>query len=653
MTPEQASGFNLRLWRRFLAIARPYWHSEERWVAVGMLALLVALLLGQTAFNVLFNHESGEFTSALAARDAERFWASIRRYTFILVAAVPIYALYYFVRDTLGLRWRRWLTDHFLARYFSHRAYYQLNASVGIDNPDQRIAEDIHAYTQQSLYFSMIVLGASIQLVAFSSVLWSISRGLVFFLIGYAVFSTLFTAMVFGKPLISLNFRQLQREADFRFNLVRVREHAEPIAFHHGEAREMSTLQRIFAALYRNTQKILRWQLKLNLFQYAHSFLTIVLPSVIIAAEVLSGELEVGRAIQAAGAFAAILSALTVIVEHFEGLSRFSAGVDRLHAFAQTLDQVASPGEVHTGPDAAPALPQVQTLPAPELALQSLTVYTPRQEHLLVRDLSLVIPPGAGLLIAGPSGAGKSSLLRVMAGLWTTGTGQVLRPAGPDMLFLPQQPYLPLGDLRCQLLYPQVDRDISDAELLQWLERVNLPDLAERFGGLGAERDWAKLLSVGEQQRLAFARALLGKPRYLLLDEATSALDAANEQLLYRQLAGLSITPVSVSHHAAILPFHQQVLELPGGGAWTVQAARDHRWSEAYRWAATPRGAANAESVGADASVSGRSAARRPGRSTPTDRPPPCPRGPARAKVRPRQRPTIQATDDGDRPGRR
>ena len=578
MTPEHASGFNARLWRRFLAIARPYWRSDERWFAVGMLMLLVTLLLGQTAFNVLFNHETGEFTSALAARDAERFWASIRRYTFILLAAVPIYALYYFVRDTLGLRWRRWLTDHFLERYFSHRAYYLLNAAQGIDNPDQRIAEDIHSYTQQSLYFSMIVLGSVIQLVAFSSVLWSISRGLVFFLIGYAVFSSAFTAMVFGKPLISLNFRQLQREADFRFGLVRVREHAEPIAFHHGEPREKATLQRMFEALFLNTRKILRWQLKLNLFQYAHSFVTIVLPSVIIAGDVLSGELEVGRAIQAAGAFAAILSALTVIVEHFEGLSRFSAGVDRLHAFAQTLDEVSRPGDAREGAETAQALPQIQTLPAPELALKGLTVYTPRQEHLLVRDLSLSIRPGEGLLIAGPSGAGKSSLLRVMAGLWTTGSGQVLRPAGPDMLFLPQQPYLPLGDLRSQLLYPQVEREITDAELLQWLERVNLPDLAERFGGLQVQRDWAKLLSVGEQQRLAFARALLGKPRYLLLDEATSALDAANEQGLYRQLAGLSITPVSVSHHAAIQPFHQQVLELPGGGAWAVHPARDYKW---------------------------------------------------------------------------
>ena len=568
--PGHRPGLDRRLAGRFLEIARPYWVSEHRWRARGLLALLMLLLLGQTTFNVLFNQESGEFTSALAAGDGDRFWSSIRRCLAILVIAVPIWAFYYYVRDTLALTWRRWLTDDFLKRYFSHHAFYALNASADIDNPDQRMSEDINTFTQQSLYFLMVALGAVIQLVAFTGVLWSISRELVYFLVGYAIAGTLIAAFGFGRPLIGLNYRQLHREADFRFGLVRVREHAEAIALEAGEAQELGGVRRYFDAVFRNYRRILRWQLNLNLFQYGFSFLTIVLPSAIIAGDVLSGRLEVGRAIQAAGAFTAILGALTVIVDHFESLSRFAAGVDRLHGFAAALQ-----ARIDARPDVETAITASADA---RIALAHLTVLTPDRERLLVRDLSLEIAPGDGLMIVGASGGGKSSLLRVMAGLWTSGSGRIIRPSGPDIAFLPQQPYMAFGSLRSQLLYPNGEREISDAELMQLLARVNLPDMGIRFGGLDAERDWSKVLSVGEQQRLAFARILLNRPRYVMLDEATSALDAQNEAILYRQLATEAITPVSVSHHPSLLPFHAKVLELTGGGDWRMHAAADYRF---------------------------------------------------------------------------
>jgi putative ATP-binding cassette transporter len=409
-----------------------------------------------------------------------------------------------------------------------------------------------------------VALGSVIDTVAFSAVLWTISPNLVFFLLVYAVGGTLFTSAVFGKRLIGLNFRQLQLEADFRFSLVRVREHAEPIAFHDGEAAELSALQRMFAGLRANYQRVLAWQFRLNVLQYGHGFLTIVLPTVIIAGDVLSGKLEVGRAIQAAGAFAAILSALTVIVQHFEGLSRFSAGVDRLHAFSDALSELGAPPPVGT---------TIRTEPGDVFALSDVTVFTPNREQLLVKGLTLTVPPGEGLMITGPSGAGKSSLLRAFAGLWDTGSGHITRPMGADMMFLPQQPYLPLGDLRCQLTYPQTAHTFTDAELLAGLVRVNLPTLATRFGGLGTELDWSRVLSVGEQQRLAFARALLAQPRYLLLDESTSALDSTNEELLYGQLAALGITPISVSHHLAIARHHRHTLDLTGDASWSLQGS--------------------------------------------------------------------------------
>ncbi len=330
-------------------------------------------------------------------------------------------------------------------------------------------------------------------------------------------------------------------------------------------------LRRVFAAAYANYRNVLRWQFNLNLLQYGHSFLTTLLPTMIIARDVLSGELEVGRAIQAAGAFAAILSALTVIVQNFESLSRFSAGVDRLHAFSQALDETSAQ-------PAKEADTQINMVHGLELSMKNVTVYTPNRAQMLVEELSLAVKPGASLLIVGPSGAGKSSLLRVVAGLWNTGSGDVVRPGGADMLFLPQQPYLPLGDLRCQLTYPDTERVVSDDQLQRWLERVNLPDLAARFGGLDAQLDWSKVLSVGEQQRLAFARALLIQPRYLLLDESTSALDERNEELLYGQLAGLAVTAVSVSHHRAIARHHRHVLELHGDGGWALHEAS--KWSD-------------------------------------------------------------------------
>ncbi|MEW6513828.1 MAG: ABC transporter ATP-binding protein/permease [Pseudomonadota bacterium] len=555
--------FDSQLWYRFWAIATPYWHHEEKWKAWALLLLVVLLLLGQAHFAVLLNEQTGEFTSALAARQEERFWTSIRYSLGLLVVMVPLYAFYYYTRDTLGIHWRRWLTHHFLDAYFAQRHYYELNAVTAIDNPDQRISEDINTFTQRSLYYLLIFAGAAIQLVAFSAVLWSISHGLVYFLVVYAIFGTVVTLAVFGKPLMGLNFAQLKREADFRFGMVRIRENAEPIAFYRGEVPEAQQARQRFAAAFENYVRLIRKQLHLNLFQYAYSSLTIILPSAIVASAVLAGELEVGKAVQAGGAFAIVLSAISVIVENFEGLSRFAAGIDRLNTFSRVL--ALPPGSRTHGKGL------IETMDGPTLALDHVTLLTPGGERILVDNLSLTIEPGQGLMISGASGAGKSSLLRALAGLWYRGSGRITSPPAQEILFLPQQPYMILGSLRSQLLYPHVGIEAGEAELLSLLDRVRLPDLAERFGGLDAERDWEKVLSIGEQQRLAFARVLLSKPRYVILDEATSALDPANEERLYRELLATGVTPVSVTHHAALEKYHRQVLELTGEGTWQLK----------------------------------------------------------------------------------
>jgi putative ATP-binding cassette transporter len=367
--------------------------------------------------------------------------------------------------------------------------------------------------------------------------------------------------------LIGLNFLQLKKEADFRFGLVRIRENAESIALYRGEEQELSLVQSRFDSLFHNNTKLVNRQLLLNLFAYAYKFLTIVIPSAIIANRVLSGELEVGRAAQAAGAFTAILTALAIIVDNFDGLSRFAAGIDRLDSFVRFLE-VETPRRK--------ANRQIEVVRGKELVIDRLSLRTIDHQRWIVHNLSAVVRPGDGLIIMGPSGSGKSSLLRAIAGLAGSGRGTIVRPGLNRMLFLPQKPYMVLGSLRNQLLYPFTDRYQFDEELLQILERVNLPRLANQFGGLDAEADWPNVLSIGEQQRLAMARVLIAKPKYVMLDEATSALDATNEDLLYQLLSSTATTFVSVSHHDTIRKYHKNVLELLGDGRWSLQPVQPY-----------------------------------------------------------------------------
>lgn len=570
---EKETRFDFKLWRRFFTIAKPYWLLDRKRFAWGMLLTEVALLLSITGLAVWLNRQLGEMTSALAAQESGRFWGAVLVAVLLLVFTAPLTALYYYVRDRLTIDWRAWLTNRFIESYFSNRAFYRLTADDEIDNPDQRIAQDIDSFTQSSLYFLLIIFEQLLQLIAFSGVLWAISQSLVYFLILYALVGTLVTTIFFGKALIGLNYFQLQREGDLRYRLVRVRENAESIALYRGEPTEIEQLKDSMQRGYLNYHKLIGMQLRLNLFQYGYSSLTDILPAVIIANQVLSGDMEVGRLVQATGAFTTILKAVSLIIDKFDALSKFAAGIDRLDDFATALAR-------QTGGRKGIRMKYTRSRTA-GIVLSHVTVMTPDRARTLVRDLNLTIKPGDSLLIVGTSGGGKSSLLRAIAGLWNSGEGYIRRPHPKQMLFLSQRSYMVVGTLRNQLFYPLTDNPrISDVQLQATLAQVNLPDLAERIGGFNAEVDWSKTLSLGEQQRVAFARALLASPRFLVLDEATSALDIENEEHLYRLISNLGITLLSISHRPTTLKFHQQVLELQGEGGWELFRAENYRFDE-------------------------------------------------------------------------
>jgi putative ATP-binding cassette transporter len=569
-------------WTQFVDVAKPYWLGEEKKKAWCLLLLMIVLMLVETKLAVMLNDQAGEMTSALAAKNGGRFWTAVRACLFTLAFAVPVYAFYYYMRDLFANQWRRWLTGRFLDGYLKGRKYYELGADKEIDNPDQRISEDINTFTGRSINFLLIFIGSLMQLVAFSTVLWSISHLLVGVLALYASIGTVVALYVFGNPLIHLNFWQLRREADFRFSLIRLRENAESIAFYRGEAQERARINVKLDKAIHNFSKLIKKQRNLNFFQRTFSQLTLVLPGVILAGGVLSGELEVGRAIQAAGAFTAVLGAVGVIVDNFESLSRFIAGIDRLHGLSRLVLDDAAPAAAATGTAAAGDVhPRIERRPGEHLALQSLTLHPPQSERVLIKELDLTLKAGDALLITGDSGCGKSSLLRAIAGLWQTGSGTIQHPPQDDFFFLPQQPYLQAGTLRSQLIYPSTASALSDAQLLAILEQVHLPRLAERVGGLDAVREWDKLLSVGEQQRLAFGRVLVHAPKIVILDEATSALDSANEAALYGHLRASGTTLISIAHRPAVLRHHTHVLHLMGEGQWELLDAAVYRFDGA------------------------------------------------------------------------
>ncbi len=557
--------------RDFWTLAAPYWSSEERWAARGLLFVVVSLSLGQVYLLVLLNTWNREFFDALQQFDYDAFLRLCLRY--MVLATIFIAAMVYssYLQQMLQIRWRRWLTDLYVRDWLDGRAYYRMRLSdSGTDNPDQRIADDLRLFVDQTLSLSLGLLRQVVTLASFITILWGLSGsfaftvgGVSFALPGYMVLAALAYSIVgtwlthwIGKPLPTLNFAQQRFEADFRFSLVRVRESAEGIALYGGEDDEARRLANRFGDVWRNFWEIMRRQKKLRTFTVGFDQAAVLFPYLAAAPRYFAKEITFGALTQTANAFGRVQDALSFFVAAYIEMADWKATVDRLISFRAAL------GAIHAQARAAAGL-AVETTEPDGIVLEGLTLALPGGETLL-RGVDAKLVSGEPVLVTGPSGSGKSTLFRALAGLWPFGSGRIARPDTAKCLFLPQKPYLPIGSLRGALSYPSPEGAFLDTELGRALAECRLTHLVER---LGEHDHWEQRLSPGEQQRLAFARALLQKPEWLFLDEATSALDGENERHLYELVASElpATTIVSIGHRAAIERFHRRRLAFSGG----------------------------------------------------------------------------------------
>lgn len=551
------SKFDKNAARRFFTLASLFFTSEVKFTAWGLVILLLTLSVVVNTLGFGMSYIGRDFMLALQLKDSNKFYQELIYYLLAFAAATPLVVAYTYTEQRLSLMWRRWLSLHILRRYLKNRAYYKLNLSRDIDNPDQRIEEDTRSFCAQSLTFTLILFNSLLQLYLYSSILWSISWILPVTAVAYATFGSLAT-YVLGRPLIGLNFAQLQKEADFRYKLVNIRDSAESIAFYHDEGKEFTrTRQRLKSAL-NNLLQVVNWNRNLQFFTTGYNYLLTVIPAVIVAPLVFEGRIQIADVIQAGAAFGVTINALSIVVNHFANLSVYAAVINRLGTFWEALNRIDQPYSVGS---------KIKIEKGKNLAFDSVTIMTPRREQMLVKNLSFTFD-NRSLLLCGPSGSGKSSILRVVCGLWESGSGVITQPDLSHAMFLPQRPYAVLGPLRAQLLYGTKRNGILDRELIEVLKKVHLSEMLERLGGLDAVFDWPNVLGTGEQQRLAFARVLVGRPKLVFLDEATTAVDRSMEEELYSILPQYVERFVSTGNRATLSKFHDNVLELERGGSW-------------------------------------------------------------------------------------
>ena len=550
-----------QFFRKVWAMTTPYWRSEEKGKAWTLLIAVIALTLFSVAISVWINSWYKDFYNALQRKDEAAFWQLILYFCGIATVAIlgAVYRLY--LTQMLTIRWRAWLTEKHFKRWLDHKNYYQLEQGGYTDNPDQRISEDLNTYTANTLSLGLGLLRTIVSLVSFSIILWGVSGSIEVFGIeipGYMFWCALLYAAVgswlthlIGRRLIGLNNKQQRFEADLRFSMVRVRENAESIALYNGEPNENRRLSNRFGLVWHNFWDIMRVSKRLTFFTSGYGQIAIIFPFVVAAPRYLSGKIELGELMQINSAFGNVQENFSWFITAYSDLAAWRATCDRLLSFRQAMSD---------NEERAPAI-DVQNQGS-ELQVHNLGLDLADGRHLLT-DADMTVEPGERVMLSGRSGSGKSTLLRAMGHLWPAGHGNIRLPAA-RYLFLPQKPYLPIGTLREALSYPQPGDTYTPERYAQVLETCRLPHLV---GRLDEANHWQRMLSPGEQQRLAFARALLYSPQWLYMDEATSAMDEEDEATLYQalidEIPGLSI--VSVGHRSSLKRFHPRHVRIDSG----------------------------------------------------------------------------------------
>lgn len=544
-------------------LTKSYWQSEEKKKAFFLLACILALTLGVVYMLVLLNQWYNSFYTALQAYEKEKIYSELWRFCYLAAIYIVLAVYSYYLQQCLIINWRRWLTEKFIDIWLKNKTYYHLQMfGHATDNPDQRISEDVSMFVEMTLSISIGFIKALCTFGSFVLILYNVSGPLVFTAFGqqwsingymfwasllYSLLGTYITHYV-GKRLVAINFVQQRYEADFRFSMIRMRESAESVAFYSGEEQEKQVFTERFKRLMENFWELVTKKKQLVWLNSGYSQVAIIFPFMVAMGRYLSKEISLGGLMQISSAFAHVQNSLSYFVDTYTSLAQWQSVVVRLTFFGRHMQEVSEDAE-HFHLERFATANNVET--------EAMQVNLPNGEVLL-KPMSFVLHPGANVLVKGKSGCGKSTLLRAISGIWPYVEGKINLPSNSNLMFIPQKPYLPLGSLREALLYPG-NKPLEDAEIIKLMELCQIGYLADK---LEVVADWSHVLSVGEQQRLAFVRAHIQQPLWLFLDEATSALDEDTEarmyELLQNRLAGSTV--VSVGHRSTLNKYHQLVL---------------------------------------------------------------------------------------------